>query len=67
MRQIFDRTELVAEVDLVDGVMKVNSLGGDWVNRLLEEMRGGRTDTELYDSLPLRMRGHIWIGERVDG
>ena len=67
MRLIYDREELVAEVDLVDGVMKVNSIGGDWVNRLLEEMRGGRTDTELYDSLPERLRGYIWIGERVDG
>ncbi len=67
MRQIFDRTELVAEVDLVDGVLEVNNLGGDWVGRWLEDMRGGRTDTELFESLPERLRGHIWIGERVDG
>ena len=67
MRQIYDRTELVAEVDLVDGVIKVNSFSGDWVSELLEEMRGDMTDTELFESLPERLRGHVWIGERDNG
>ena len=67
MRYIFDRQELVAEVDLVDGVLKVNSFAGPWVRELMEEMRHGRTDAELWDSLPERLTGHIWIAESIDG
>ena len=63
MRKLFDRKELVAEVDLVDGELKVNSFAGPWVESLLEEMRHGMTDTELFDSLPERFRGHLWLAE----
>ena len=67
MRYIFDRQELVAEVDLVDGELRVNSFAGPWVRDLLEGMRYDMTDTELWDSLPERLTGHIWIAESVDG
>ena len=66
MRQIFDRDKLIAEVDLVDGKLSVHARV-DWVVELLEEMRDGRTDAELFESLPVRLRGYVWIGERVDG
>ncbi len=66
MRKLFDRKELIADIDLVDGVLKVNSFTCPWVRELMEEMRGDMTDTELWDSLPQRLRGHVWIGERVD-
>ena len=67
MRKLFDRKELVADIDLVDGELRVNSFAGPWVRDLLEGMRHGMTDTELFDSLPERLQGHIWIGERADG
>ncbi len=67
MRKLFDRKELVAEVDLVDGELRVNSFTGPWVRDLMEEMRQGRTDEELWNSLSERLTGHIWIGERVAG
>ena len=67
MRYIFDRQELVAEVDLVDGELRVNRFTGPWVRALMEEMRQGMTDTELWDSLPERLTGHIWIAESIDG
>ena len=64
MRQIYDRRELVAEVDLVDGELRVNSFTGSWVRSLLEEMRDeGMTDEELWDSLPLRFNVHLWLAE----
>ena len=67
MRYIYDRQELIAEVDLVDGELRVNSFTGSWVRSLLEEMRDeGMTDTELWDSLPERLNGHLWLAE-VDG
>ena len=67
MRKLFDRQEFVADIDLVDGVLEVNSVTGSWVRSLLEEMRDeGMTDTELWDSLPERLNGHLWLAE-VDG
>ena len=67
MRYIYDRQELIAEVDLVDGELRVNSFTGSWVRSLLEEMRDeGMTDAELWDSLPERLTGHLWLAE-VDG
>ena len=64
MRKLFDRKELVADIDLVDGELRVNSFTGPWVRSLLEEMRDeGMTDEELWDSLPLRFNGHLWLAE----
>ena len=64
MRKLFDRQEFVADIDLVDGVLEVNSVTGSGVRSLLEEMRDeGMTDEELWDSLPLRFNGHLWLAE----
>ena len=64
MRKLFDRQEFVADIDLVDGVLEVNSVTGSWVRSLLEEMRDkGMTDEELWDSLPMRFNGHLWLAE----
>ena len=30
---------------------------------MLEDMRVGKTDTELFESLPEKLRGHVWIGD----
>ena len=66
MRQIWDRRKMVAEIDLVDGELRVENVDGNWVRGLLEEMRQGMTDQELWDSLPARLTGHIWIAEVKD-
>ncbi len=63
---IYDRDSLVAEVDLVDGVLRVVAHAG-WAEEFIEELREGRTDEELFNSLVPRLRGHVWAGERVDG
>ncbi len=65
MLQLYDRTELVAEISLIDDNLRVVSFAGDWVKDLLEEMRDGRSDVELFRSLPIRLRGHVWVGEKV--
>ena len=67
MRQIYDRRKMIAEIDLVDGELRVLSSVGPGTRTMLEEMRQGMTDTELWDSLPARLTGHIWIAERVAG
>ncbi len=67
MLKLFDRQEFAADIDLVDGELRVNSVTGSWVSRLMEEMRGEMTDTELFESLPERLRGHIWVGEVLEG
>lgn len=63
MRQIYDRRKMVAEIDLIDGELRVDSSVGPGVRAMLEEMRQGMTDQELWDSLPARLTGHVWIGE----
>ena len=67
VRKLFGRQGVVADIELVGGVLEVNSVTGSWVRSLLEEMRDeGMTDTELWDSLPERLNGHLWLAE-VDG
>ena len=62
---LYDRQELVAKIDLVDGELKVIEPVGDWVVRFMEELRGDRTDEELFNSLPMRLRGHMWVGKPI--
>ena len=65
MLLLYDRAERVAQISLVKGKLRVVSFAGDWPGELMEEMRGDRTDKELFDSLPLRLRGHLWVGEKI--
>ena len=62
MISIFDRDDLIAEVELVDGKLSVTSFT-DWASDFVEELRGDRTDEELFDSLLERLRGHVWAGK----
>ena len=57
----------LADIEMIDGVMRVVSYDGDWVERSLESVRkcysprNGPllTDREFYDILPIRLRGHV--------
>ena len=62
MIAIYDRDKLIANVDLVDGKLSVTSFA-DWASDFVEELRGDRTDEELFNSLTKRLRGYVWAGE----
>jgi hypothetical protein len=63
---IFRQDQLLADVEMIDGTLRVVSYDGDWVYRWIEELRPHvltdeiQTDQELYDSLPERLQGRIW-------
>ena len=63
---LYDRDKLVAKIDLVDGELRVIELVGNWVAEFMEELRGDRTDEELFNSLPMRLRGHLWVGTPIE-
>ena len=66
MLHLYDRDKLVAKIDLVDGELRVIELVGDWVAEFMEELRGDQTDEELFKSLPMRLRGHLWVGTPIE-
>ena len=60
--QIMDRATRVARVELIDGKMVITEVESAGVLEMLEDMRHGRTDTELFNSLNQRLRGYVWAG-----
>jgi hypothetical protein len=65
--RLHDMNRRLADIEMIDGVMRVVSYDGDWVERSLESVRkcysprNGPllTDREFYDILPIRLRGHV--------
>jgi hypothetical protein len=61
MIKIYQLDRRLAEVELIDGKLRVRSYDGNWVSESIEKMRRpGQSDRELYESLPQRIRGLIW-------
>ena len=58
---VYDRDDLVAEVDLIDGKLVVRGFV-HWAESFIEDLRGERSDEELFNSLTTRLRGHVWAG-----
>ena len=62
--RLYDMNRRLADIEMIDGVMRVVSYDGDWVERSLESVRKcysprRETDREFYDLLPTRLRGHV--------
>jgi hypothetical protein len=62
MIRFYDRDEPFADVDLVDGKMVFTNVTGDRdaIVDGIEFVRRGRSDTELYHSLPEIFHGQCW-------
>jgi hypothetical protein len=65
--RIYDLNRRLADVEMIDGRMRVVSYDGNWVERSLESVRRCYsprkgpllTDQEFYDVLPTRLRGQV--------
>ena len=66
MLHLYDMDKLVAKIDLVDGGLRVIEPVGGWVAEFMEELRGDQTDEELFNSLPMRLHGHLWVGTPIE-
>jgi hypothetical protein len=49
-------------VELTDQGLVTGGPHPEWIDYLLDDMRQGRTDAELFASLPKRLRGVVHVG-----
>jgi hypothetical protein len=52
--------ECLADIDLIDGKMIFRNVTGKGVIDDIEFVRRGRSDVELYHSLPQIFHGQVW-------
>jgi hypothetical protein len=62
MIRMYDLDEGLADIELIDGRMVFSNVTGKGVVDVIESMRRGRSDVELYHSLPQIFHGQFWAG-----
>jgi hypothetical protein len=64
--RLYDFDTSVADIELIDGKMVYSNFSDEGaregVPRTIESMRRGRSDVELYHSLPQIFHGQFWAG-----
>jgi hypothetical protein len=59
---MFDKDERLADIELIDGKMVFRRVVDQGAVDVIESVRRGRSDNELYHSLPQIFSGQCWIG-----
>jgi hypothetical protein len=61
MIRMYDRDGRLADIELIDGKMIFRRVVGEGVVDVVESVRRGRSDNELYHALPQTFRGAVWV------
>lgn len=62
--RIMEYDRPVADLDLIGSKLEIRPFGtgNNWVFEMIEDMRGDRSNSELFDSLRERLCGRTWAG-----